>query len=401
MNNKNIILISQFVNNFGTGFSRIALLILISTWFHNALYIGIFSFTLFVPEILLAAPIGYFVDKNPQLKKLLIASCLASSAAVFLLLACAFFKIRVFSLLVAGAVLYDICSAFFDPVVTKLTVEWFDSATFNQINAAISTARMGANLFSGVLVTVLMTLIPLFTLFLFDFLSYLIVAGLLTKLVTVTKKPTTAARTQVEIKETIWNGLGLVHQLLKQVPALIPVLTTALLFNILLAPNDVYFTQMAAKIFSNTKLTGIMESLFSIGFLLGSVVYRFLSTRVKIHTFIRIAIVQVPIAFLIFGQSRNLFGSLLGLLLLGGALPFFNISSKTILQQKIQSKNLAAVSNSYFSLINLSQPVGLLGIPILINSLGIRFFFFIGGVGYLLLSLIIIVSGKISPQLDY
>jgi len=400
VHNKRLILVSQFVDNFGSGFSRIALIILVTNWFHNALYVGVLSFFLFVPGILLAAPIGRYVDRRQRLKPLLMQTSLAAAGAVFFLFLCVYLNWRIYSLLVLSAVVYDIFTEFFDPIVTKLTVHLFDVPVYKQINAAISTARTSASLFAGILVTALSTIIPIYWLFLFDFMSYLIVCVCLIGLNEGTADYHSGSQLDVTFTSATWNSFGFVKQLLDQFPAMLPVLVTALLFNILLAPNAVYFTQIATTVYHDSNLTGIMDSMFSVGFLLGSILYRWLENHVKVHTFIQIAIIQVPIAFLAFSQSRHILGCLLGLLLLGGALPDFNISCKTILQERIPESDLATVSNSYYALINLSQPVGLLGIPILISGMGIQQFSLLAGVTYLLVTLVIIGTRKISVQLD-
>lgn len=401
MNNKNIILFSQFINEFGSGFSRIALIILVTDWFHNPVYVGILTFGIFVPEILLAAPVGYFVDKKSHLKRLLVQSSLASAISVIIIFLCVYFNLRNFVLLVICAIIYDIFSGFFDPIIVKLTVHLFEKEDYNKINAAISTARTSAGLFSGVLVTVFTSFMPIEYLFLFDFLSYVVISlvllGLSERNVVA---QSSSDNTGEEYKSNIWNSFGFVKQLLRDFPPLTPVLVTALLFNILLAPNSVYFSQISGEVFQNVKLIGVMDSFFSVGFLMGSIIYRFTYEKVNIHTFLQIAIVQVPASFLLFGESQNIFATLIGLLLLGAALPFFNISSKTVLQRVIPESRLATVSNSYFSLINLTQPIGLLGIPILINFSGIRVFSLVAGIAYLGLTLLILTTGKISTALD-
>lgn len=401
MNNKSVILFSQFINEFGSGFSRIALIILVTNWFHNPVYVGILTFGVFVPEILLAAPIGYFVDKKAHLKSLLIQSSIASAISVIIIFLCVYFNLRNFVLLVICAVIYDIFSGFFDPIIVKLTVQLFEKNDYNKINSAISTARTSAGLFSGILVTAFTSFMPIEYLFLFDFLSYVVISLVLLGL-SEQSMVTQALRgnTGEEYKSNIWNSFGFVKQLLRDFPPLVPVLVTALLFNILLAPNSVYFSQISGEVFQNVKLMGVMDSFFSFGFLAGSVIYRFTYERVRIHTFLQISIVQVPASFLLFGESQNIISTLIGLLLLGSALPFFNISSKTVLQRVIPEVKLATVSNSYFSLINLTQPIGLLGIPILINLFGIRVFSLVAGIAYLGLTLVILTTGKISTALD-
>lgn len=49
MSNQRIILVSQFINSFGSGFSRVALIILVTQWFHQPLALGGLTFCLFVP----------------------------------------------------------------------------------------------------------------------------------------------------------------------------------------------------------------------------------------------------------------------------------------------------------------------------------------------------------------
>lgn len=153
LSNKKVILVSQFVNNFGSGFSRIALIILVTTWFKNPIYVGVYSFFLFVPNILLATPIGYFIDSCRNQKKLLISTSFLSAIAVLGIVLLTYFKVKSFFLLVFFAIVYNLVSGFYMPVVTKITVQIFDRNEYNDINAAISTAMTGANLFSGIIVT--------------------------------------------------------------------------------------------------------------------------------------------------------------------------------------------------------------------------------------------------------
>ncbi|MFC6261239.1 MFS transporter [Levilactobacillus fujinensis] len=395
--NKNIILVSQFINDFGSGFSRVALIILITTWFHAAIYVGIYSFCLFVPGIILAAPIGHFVDQQARLKPFLLKTSLAAAVAVLLILGLVGLRVKNFPLLIVSAILYDTCSSFYGPIITKLTVRLFDATVYSRLNAAISTAMMSANLLSGVLVTALMTILPLATLFLADFLSYLIVFCLL---LGIHENIVSTPAAPSQFTGSAWNGFGYVRQLFHQFPALVPVLMTALLFNILLAPNDVYFTQLATMVFHNAKTTGLMTSAFSVGFLLGSLLYRWLAKTVQLHTFIQLSLIEIPIAFFMFGESRWLLGSLFGVILLGSALPFFNISNKTILQKQVPEEDLATVSNSYYALINLSQPIGLLGIPLIIDAVGMRPFTLLASITYLAIAGVIIATKKISPALD-
>ena len=71
---RRIILLTQFILSFGGGMSNIALLTLITKWFVSANYVGLYSFCLFVPRVLLATYIGGQVDRSKDLKRTLLSS---------------------------------------------------------------------------------------------------------------------------------------------------------------------------------------------------------------------------------------------------------------------------------------------------------------------------------------
>ncbi|WP_412989867.1 MFS transporter [Pediococcus siamensis] len=398
MSNKSIILVSQFINNFGSGFSRIALIILVTTWFSNSIYVGVYSFCLFVPNIVLATPIGAFIDSRRSQKKLLISTSLLSAIAVWGIVLLTYFKIKSFFWLVLLAIIYNIVSSFYMPSITKVTAEIFDRSEYNDINAAISTAMTGANLFSGIIVTFFISFLSNYFLFLFDFASYLIISLLLVQLKIAVSSDSQTTKTKR--RGNLWNGLDIVWSFLNTHRAVVPVFLSALLFNIILAPNDVYLTQIASHVFHNPKLVGFMESCFSLGFLIGSITYKMIVKSVPMHKLIQVALVLVPVALLIFGETTFFPLSLLGLVVLGMALPFFNISSKTILQNKVDDKDLGTVFNSYFAVMNLTQPIGLLGIPILISLWGIQRFALLGGLIYLVFAMTLVFTRQVSPVLD-
>lgn len=331
-------------------------------------------------------------------KKLLISTSFLSAIAVLGIVLLTYFKVKSFFLLVFFAIVYNLVSGFYMPVVTKITVQIFDRNEYNDINAAISTAMTGANLFSGIIVTFFISFLFTYFLFIFDFMSYLVITILLIQLRI--KPIAETAKTEKGNFLSFLNGFEVVREFLNTYKVVVPVFLAAVLFNIILAPNDVYLTQIASRVFNNPRLVGFMESFFSLGFLLGSLFYKIIITRVPMHNLIETALVLVPISLLIFGDTTNLLVSLIGLVILGLSLPFFNISSKTILQNKVEEGKLGTVFNSYFAVMNITQPIGLLGIPILINFWGIQRFALIGGLVYLTFAVVLIITHQVSPALD-
>jgi DHA3 family macrolide efflux protein-like MFS transporter len=85
---------------------------------------------------------------------------------------------------------------------------------------------------------------------------------------------------------------------------------------------------------------------------------------------------------------------------LGIVIPFFNISSKTIIQNKVPQAKLGVIFNSYFALMNLSQPIGLLGIPVLIGVFGVTSVLLVGGAFYLIAAIMLVLFNQISVELN-
>lgn len=312
-----------------------------------------------------------------------------------------FFKFHSFVLLVVLAVVYSIISDIYTPSITKLTVYLFDKSEFNDINASISSAMTAANLFSGIIVTYFISFLPFTLLFLFDFASYIVVMILLSFLNVPQSIENAESPTANETRSTsMWNSFKIVRNFLMDFRSIVPVYISAIFFNILLAPMNVYLTQVSYHIFDNTKSTGLLESFYSLGFLTGSLAYKFLCIKFPMNRLIQTSLLLVPITLTLFGSAHTLPVALIGLVGLGIVIPFFNISSKTIIQNKVPKSKLGVIFNSYFALMNLSQPVGLLGIPVLIGVFGITNVLLVGGALYLIAAIALVSLNQISVELN-
>lgn len=107
----------------------------------------------------------------------------------------------------------------------------------------------------------------------------------------------------------------------------------------------------------------------------------------------------MPLAFGLIGAPArwSVYG---GIVLLGFAIPLYNISTRLILQTKVSKETVATVSNSYYALLNATQPIGLLGFPSLISLWGIGSVL-LGSAALLgLLTLGVVISRQISAELD-
>lgn len=347
--NRKIILLTQFILSFGGGMSNIALLTLITKWFVSANYVGIYSFCLFVPRVLLATYIGNQVDQTKNLKRLLLLSMGWTAFFMLIVTGSVILEFKHFWWLVIWSLGYEIASSYYLPILTRLLVELFARAELSKLNASLSTAVTSANLFSGLIVTLAMGVVNLGIFLALDLGLYLL--GL-TLFLALKVEPKVLNESQsVESFSSLWNGVKVVKQLLRKNRYLAPIFYLALLFNIVLAPQSVYFAELAHNVFYDLKLLGLFNTLFVSGFLLGSLFYRVVDVSLKIHEYISAASVLVPVAFSLIGSTVKwlVYG---GIVLLGFAIPLYNISTRIILQTKIKKDQVATVSNSYYALLN-------------------------------------------------
>ena len=294
------------------------------------------------------------------------------------------------------ALFYEIASSYYYPCLTKLLVVLFERSELSKLNASLSTAVTSANLFSGSVVTVAIGFVSLGVFLAIDLSLYLVGLVLFFALKVETKP---SAETLSEPPVSLWNGVKVVKRLLGENYYLAPIFYIALIFNIVLAPQSVYFAELANNVFHDLKLLGLCNTLFVSGFLLGSLFYRVVDVRLKTHEYIIWALVLVPLAFGLIGAPArwSVYG---GIVLLGFAIPLYNISTRLILQTKVSKETVATVSNSYHALLNATQPIGLLGFPYLISLWGIGSVL-LGSAALLgLLTLGVVISKQISAELD-
>lgn len=393
---RRIILLTQFILSFGGGMSNIALLTLITKWFVSANYVGVYSFCLFVPRVLLATYIGGQVDRSKDLKRTLLFSMGWTALFMFIMTSSVILEIKHFWWLVMWSIFYEVASSYYYPCLTKLLVVLFERSELSKLNASLSTAVTSANLFSGSVVTVALGLVS-FGVFLVIDLSLYLVGLVLFFALKVETKP--SVETPSEPPASLWNGVKVVKCLLRENHYLAPIFYIALIFNIVLAPQSVYFAELANNVFHDLKLLGLCNTLFVSGFLLGSLFYRVVDVWLKTHEYIIFSLVLVPLAFGLIGAPArwSVYG---GIVLLGFAIPLYNISTQLILQTKVNKKTVATVSNSYYALLNATQPLGLLGFPYLISLWGISSVL-LGSAALLgLLTLGVVISKQISAELD-
>lgn len=394
--NRRIILLTQFILSFGGGMSNIALLTLITKWFVSANYVGLYSFCLFVPRVLLATYIGGQVDRSKDLKRTLLFSMGWTALFMLIMTSSVILEVKHFWWLVMWALFYEVASSYYYPCLTKLLVVLFERSELSKLNASLSTAVTSANLFSGSVVTVAIGFVSLGVFLAIDLSLYLVGLVLFFALKVETKS---SAETPSEPPASLWNGVKVVKSLLKENHYLAPIFYIALIFNIVLAPQSVYFAELANNVFHDLKLLGLCNTLFVSGFLLGSLFYRVVDVRLKTHEYIIWALVLVPLAFGLIGAPArwSVYG---GIVLLGFAIPLYNISTRLILQIKVSKETVATVSNSYYALLNATQPIGLLGFPYLISLWGIGSVL-LGSAALLgLLTLGVVISRQISAELD-
>ncbi|MEY8661624.1 MFS transporter [Ligilactobacillus faecis] len=159
------------------------------------------------------------MDKSCDLKRLLLQSMLGTALLMLVIASSIYLELRYFWWLVFWAVLYEIVSSFYLPILTKFIVELFTKEDLNKLNASLTTAVTSANLFSGLLVAFLSSFIALEKFFFLDLGLYLVALGILCFLKVGKSTPQTSSSQTTPW----WNGVGVVKTFLGQNKYLAPV----------------------------------------------------------------------------------------------------------------------------------------------------------------------------------
>ena len=208
---------------FWRGMSNIALLTLITKWFVSANYVGLYSFCLFVPRVLLATYIGGQVDRSKDLKRTLLFSMGWTALFMLIMTSSVILEVKHFWWLVMWALFYEVASSYYYPCLTKLLVVLFERSELSKLNASLSTAVTSANLFSGSVVTVAIGFVSLGVFLAIDLSLYLVGLVLFFALKVETKS---SAETPSEPPASLWNGVKVVKSLLKENHYLAPIFTS-------------------------------------------------------------------------------------------------------------------------------------------------------------------------------
>lgn len=352
-----VLLLNAFIDQFGTGFTKVGVLIYAATKLSlGGLTLSVLIFT--IPNIVLGVPIGKFVDHIRWPKYLLLlAQFVAAVVSMMLFIVSktsnsfAFFMLLL--LLIAACELAD-------PVLNKIVVLSYSKDRLGNVNSLLSGSATVANIISSMIATALVSLSGVAVLFLVDAASYLIcfisIMFLDMHLVAHDEKTNVS-----------------VEKIKTRMPrTLVQITWLACFVNLFLSSFSIYLTKLTEIVFHQVDYIGVLESLFSIGILLGTVVYPVITSKLRIKQALVTACTLIAVCYFIMNVGKA--GVVLGVVLLGIALPIFNIAVKTYIQQNAPINSLGSIYTSFYAILNVASVLGVLLVPLIINYVGIRNF---------------------------
>jgi DHA3 family macrolide efflux protein-like MFS transporter len=163
------------------------------------------------------------------------------------------------------------------------------------------------------------------------------------------------------------------------------------IFMIVFMPINSLFPLMTKNYFGGTTYhAGIIEMLFAVGMLIGSILLSTTKHFKDEKRNILIALLLMGISLLISGlisSSQFIIFTIMALVM-GFTGPIFNGTTSTILGKEIEPEFLGRVFSNYISLSVLSMPIGLLLVGMFADKIGVNVWFIISGSLILIMALI-------------
>lgn len=359
--------LSEGINTFGSMLSKLLFVYYLSSVTNSVILVGYLSILLIAPAILFGPFIGSFIDKVKNLKKAgIIINLLSSVLLLFLSIFIFYFQNESWLtiLILIIAFINALLSEAYDPTVLKLIRNTIRPENYGDVLSKVTSfSTMGA-IIASLISGLLMSKHTIWIGFALDGISFI---GANILLLQITNVPQT-------IREEIDNHTGNKFKSFLsdfQKPIVTLIFITSFSYNFILAPFQVYSSSLA-HLLSNARLIGLFQISYTLGILSASTLYSKLSKKWADKWFFITAITIVPLVFLIWSISKYELITLLAFFILGIAIPFYNITSKSLFMRTIDESRYATFMATYSSILGMVQPLSLLILPALITTFNFK-----------------------------
>ncbi len=354
--------ISEGVNTFGSMLSKLMFVFILSVVNHNVTSVGLLSIVLILPSIVLGPFIGNFIDHRENLLRIMISVNVISAIMMFCLSGYIYIygsnAKYITEVILLTALFSSLFSCMYNPTATKFIKMSVSNEQYVNVTSKLTSyttlGGMIASLGSSFMMVKNMEYLGI----LLDGFSFVISLFFLSNLHNPSNKTEGEIQNDaLNLKEGIINSISDIKQ-----PIILGVFITSFCYNFLLAPFQVYSSSVA-NIAHLPSLVGILQTVYTLGMLSGSLIYSKIYGHLGTIRMLNIALFGVPLAFFLLG---NLY--YIGFFILGMMIPTYNITTKNIFMEVIPDYRFATFMTVYGSFLGIVQPISLFVIPAVIDN---------------------------------
>lgn len=380
-----ILSIGQGISSFSSSIVQMALIWYITDKTKSAAILSIATLIGYVPQAVLGLFIGALIDRYDR-KKIMILSDIGIASACAVLIVTSFITEIPIAMILFVLGVRSIGNAFFEPSMQAVIPLIVPKDRLTQYAGYSQTFSSLAFMLSPAVAGILYGMLRL------RYILFLDIAGAFISVITliityIPKLSGKAKEGHISIFSDIIDG----YMEMKRVSGMWALMLVGTLYAIIYFPIGTLYPFISLTYFNmGVEGSGLVESIFSIGSLLGSVLLGIFGDKIPKARFLSISIFIYGAGCLLIGMlapSRIIWFVMLSLMM-GLSTPLYFGIETAILQTKIAEEYLGRVLSFSSSISMLAMPLGMVLSGIWVDIIGINVWFFICGIFTLLLSIL-------------
>ena len=337
----------------------------------------------FIPQVVLGPFIGVFIDRYPRKKVMILSDLFIALVSMVLVVGGRFGELPVGLILgvIFARALGTTLHAPSLQAVTPLFVPKEELTRYAGYSQGVESISM---LLSPGIAAMLFGVFKLHQIILFDVFGALFAITTLC-FVTIPKLEVSAESLEGNVLHGMKEGIAAI----RRKRGLFSLMFVCALYALIYFPVGTMYPLISMSYFrGGYKGSGIVETVFCVGMLIGSFVLSRLGKRIKKMKAIAFSIFLYGLGLTIVGLlPPEGFWIFVGLsLVMGVSIPFYRGVQLSIFQMKIEPEYLGRVMALVSSIRNISMPVGLLLVAGFVDIVGVEKWFFVSGILSLLLA---------------
>lgn len=345
----------------------------------------------YLPRVILGPFIGVIIDRYSRRKIMILSDCFIMLCSLLLTISGKEGKIPI---LVILFVLFtrSVGAAFHNPSLQAITPTLVPKEELTRYAGISQSVESVSMLLSPGVAAFLFSFIDLPHLVFFDVAGALI-AVLILSCVTI---PSVIQKDEIKKSGVLLDAREGVLAI-RRISGLSSLVLVSALYAIIYFPIGTLFPLISMEYFQGSfRMSGVVETVFSVGMLLGAVILGVFGNRIHKARAISFSIGLYGSGLLITGllpRSGILYFVILSFFM-GISLPFYRGVKLAVIQLKVKEDVIGRVLSLVTSMESLAMPIGLLLAGILVGVIGVNRWFFLSGI----LSLILMAVSIAMPS---